>query len=81
MISHAARFVWATPSKCGSWLACDGAVSVDAFVTDTPPSQASQLPQSPCWSQVMGAGLNRVMSLCSLCRCAHVCFLPLATSR
>ena len=33
------------------------------------------------WSQVIGAGLNSVMSLCSLCRSAQVCFLPLATSR
>ncbi|QFG27913.1 hypothetical protein F6476_01370 [Pseudomonas umsongensis] len=30
---------------------------------------------------VIGAGLNNVMSLCSLCFSAHVCCLPLATSR
>ncbi len=33
-----------TSNKCGSWLACDNGLSVNNQVTDTPPSQASQLP-------------------------------------
>ena len=32
-------------SKCGSWLACDGGLSVNTALTDPPLSQASQLPQ------------------------------------
>ncbi len=31
--------------KCGSWLACDGAVSGNEALAERPPSQASQLPQ------------------------------------
>ncbi|PYB96620.1 hypothetical protein EGJ53_03795 [Pseudomonas fluorescens] len=30
---------------CGSWLASDGAMSVDIFLADAPLSLASQLPQ------------------------------------
>ena len=30
---------------CGSWLACDGGLSVDTSLADPPLSQASQLPQ------------------------------------
>jgi len=34
--------------KCGSWLACEGGGAVTDAATDTPPSQASQLPQGIC---------------------------------
>ncbi|MDP1335132.1 hypothetical protein Q6252_29225, partial [Klebsiella pneumoniae] len=37
-----------TGSKCGSWLACDSNLSVTDLFTDTPLSQASQLPQWFC---------------------------------
>jgi len=32
-------------NQCGSWLACDGGVSVPEMQSGTPLSQASQLPQ------------------------------------
>ena len=40
-----AKFLQKSPIKCGSWLACDSGLSVTEVQTDTPLSQASQLPQ------------------------------------
>ncbi|KAB0476129.1 hypothetical protein F7R12_09790 [Pseudomonas tolaasii] len=39
-----AQLKWAG-DNCGSWLACDSGLSVEACVADPPLSQASQLPQ------------------------------------
>jgi hypothetical protein len=52
---------------CRSALARDGVVSDNALVVDRPPSRASALLQKDVLhaaDQVIGAGLNRVMSLC-----------------
>ena len=39
--------------QCGSWLACEGGASDKGALTDTPPSQASQLPQGLCAMQAL----------------------------
>ncbi|MBA1377806.1 hypothetical protein FHK92_08290 [Pseudomonas brassicacearum subsp. neoaurantiaca] len=72
-------------SPCGSELARDSVGSAGINAECTAPIASKLAPTLDLHRsrnhQVIGAGLNKVMSLNSLCRSAQVCFLPLATSR
>ncbi|MBD0702216.1 hypothetical protein CF597_04205 [Pseudomonas sp. PSB1] len=74
-----------TTNSCGSELARDSGVSACINAECTAVIASKLAPtldlQRSRNHQVIGAGLNKVMSLYSLCRSAQVCFLPLATSR
>ena len=66
-----------TQPTCGSWLACDRGVSASLFITDRPPSQASQLPQfAQVSNQVMqGTALSNWINTAHISECGQARYL------